>query len=92
MSLELLPDDILFEPFDYFNGIDLLRTFYGLNNYLNFLLYKQYRFYCFKFNSIPKSNFDMICQEHLPFITDRIISLSLSDDEDTPEQINLFFS
>ncbi|CAF3981790.1 unnamed protein product [Rotaria sordida] len=34
----------------------------------------------------------MICQQHLPFITDRVYVLSLSDDDNTPEQINLFLS
>ncbi|CAF1012773.1 unnamed protein product [Rotaria sordida] len=34
----------------------------------------------------------MICQRHLPFIANRIISLSLSDYRETPGQINLFLS
>jgi len=41
---------------------------------------------------VPKRNFDMICQQHLPFIADRVYTLRLSDYEETPEQINLFFS
>ena len=39
-----------------------------------------------------KRNIDMICQHHLPFIADRVISLRLFDDEDTPGQIDVFFS
>jgi hypothetical protein len=34
----------------------------------------------------------MICQQHLPSIADRVITLTLSHDEDTPGQINLFLS
>jgi len=34
----------------------------------------------------------MICQHHLPFIADRVIYLSLCDGNETPGQINLFFS
>ncbi|CAF1267270.1 unnamed protein product [Rotaria sordida] len=54
------------------------------------LLYKQYRSYHFNFNSISKHNFDIICSQHLSFITDQIISLSLFDNENTSGQINLF--
>ncbi len=71
MSLELLPNEILLDLFDYFYGIDLLRTFFGLNSRFNFLLYKQFRSYYFQFQSMSKSNSDMICQQHLPFITDQ---------------------
>ncbi|CAF1271458.1 unnamed protein product [Rotaria sordida] len=92
MSLELLPNEILLNLFVYFNGSDLLHTFYGLNTRFNFLLYNQYRNYCFNFKSISKHNFIIICQQHLPFIVDRIISLNLIDSIETPEQINLFFS
>ena len=92
MNLELLPTENLFDLFDYFNGVDLLRSFYVLHYHFNSLLYKQYRSHRFKFNSISKCNFDMICEQHLPFIADQVIYLSLSDDEDTTEQINLFRS
>ncbi|CAF1438215.1 unnamed protein product, partial [Rotaria sordida] len=92
MKLELLPDEILLDLFDYFNGVDLLREFYGLNSHFNFLLYNQFRNYRFKFEAVSKHNFDMICQQHLPFIANRIIAVSLTGDDDTPEQINLFLS
>ncbi|CAF4000072.1 unnamed protein product [Rotaria sordida] len=41
---------------------------------------------------MSKRNFDMICQQHLPFIADRIITLHLSNSYDIPNQINLFRS
>jgi len=34
----------------------------------------------------------MICQQHLPFIAGQVITLTLSDCDDTPDQINLFLS
>jgi hypothetical protein len=92
MNFELLPNEILLDLFDYFNGVDLLRAFYGLNSRFKFLLYKQFRFYCFQFSSITKRNFDMICQQHLPFISNQVYALSLSDAANTSERINLFFS
>ncbi|CAF4965767.1 unnamed protein product [Rotaria sp. Silwood1] len=92
MKFELLPNEILFDLFDYLNGVDLLNAFYGLNYHFNFLLYKQYRSYRFIFNWISKYNFDIICSQHLPFIVDRIIGLSLCDGENTPGQINLLLS
>jgi len=92
MNLELLPNELFLDLFGYFDGINLLRAFYNLNFRLNFLLYKQFRFYFFKFQSVSKRNFDMICQQHLPFIADRVIALRLSNSNETPKQINLLFS
>ncbi|CAF1382903.1 unnamed protein product [Rotaria sp. Silwood1] len=92
MNLDLLPNEILLILFAYFNGIDLLHAFYGLNSRFNLLLYNQFQAYYFCFSSLSKRKFAMICQQHLPFICDRIITLTLTDDEDTPEEIDLFFS
>lgn len=92
MKLEFLPTEILFDIFDYLNGTDLLRAFYGLNSRFNHVLHKQYSFYRFRFNSISKCDFDQICQQYLPNIVDQVIALDLTDYEDTPQQIDLFFS
>ena len=92
MNFELLPDDIFLDLFDYFNGIDLFNVFYGLNSRFNRLLYQQYRTFRFNFHSISKQKFDMICQKYLPLISDHVISLCLSNDNDTPQQIELFYS
>jgi hypothetical protein len=91
MDLELFPNEILLELFEYFNSADLFRVFYGLNSRFNSLLHNQFRAHRFQFKSIAKRHFDMICQQHLPFIADRIVGISLADNDDTPEQINLFF-
>ena len=63
MNLELLPNEILLDLFEYFNGIDLLCTFYGFNFRFNYLLYKQFRAYYFNFYDCSKRNIDMICQQ-----------------------------
>ena len=92
MILEFLPNEILLTLFEYFNGTDLLQTFYGLNSRFNLLLYKQFRLYCFNFKCISKRTFDLICQQHLAFIANKVISLTFSDYRDTPKQMNVFFS
>ncbi|CAF5105013.1 unnamed protein product, partial [Rotaria sp. Silwood1] len=79
MNLELFPNEILFDLFDYFDGVDLFHTFYNLNSRFNFLLYQQYRFYSFNFNFISKRNFDLICKQHLSFVTNQILALRISD-------------
>ncbi|CAF4994318.1 unnamed protein product [Rotaria sp. Silwood1] len=92
MNFELLSNEIILDLFDYLNGMDLLRAFYGINVRLNLLLYQQFRGYHFNFFSVSKCQFDLVCQHHIPFIVDRIVTLTVSDYELTPEQINLFLS
>ncbi|CAF1344964.1 unnamed protein product [Adineta steineri] len=90
MNLELIPDEVLLNIFQYVHDFDLLRAFSNLSYRFNFLLHNQYRTYCFNFNYLSKRTFDMICQQHLTFIADRTITVTLSNSEKTPEQINLF--
>ncbi|CAF1269535.1 unnamed protein product [Adineta steineri] len=80
MNLELIPDEVLLNIFQYVHDFDLLRAFSNLSYRFNFLLHNQYRTYCFNFNYLSKRTFDMICQQHLTFIADRTITLTLSDD------------
>ncbi|CAF2746998.1 unnamed protein product [Rotaria sp. Silwood2] len=80
MYFELLPNEILLDDlFIYLNGTDLFHGFYGLNSRFNALLYKQFRFYHFDFESVSKRTFDLICQQHLPLIANRIIALRISN-------------
>ncbi|CAF1434546.1 unnamed protein product [Rotaria sordida] len=92
MNFEFLPNEILLDIFEYLNGIDLLRTFYGHNSRFNLLLYNQFQSYRFDLLSCSKHQFDIICKQHLPFISNRVTTLTLSDNEDTPGQINQLFS
>lgn len=92
MIFELLPNEILLDVMSYLNGVDIFRAFYGLNTRFNALLYQQCRNFYMDFKSVSKRDFDVICQKHLPLIADQLISLSLWDSPDTPEQISFFLS
>ncbi|CAF0810854.1 unnamed protein product [Adineta steineri] len=92
MSLELLPNEILLDIFEYFNGIDLLRAFYGLNNRFNMVLHGRFSNCSIDFHSISKYDFDTICQSHFPTMSKYISTLHLFDNEETPKQIKLFLS
>ncbi|CAF4183647.1 unnamed protein product, partial [Rotaria sp. Silwood2] len=92
MNFESLANELLLDIFEYFNAIQLLHIFHGLNIRFNKLIYLHLQTYPLDFRCISKQDFDNICQKHLPFITNQIISIHLSNDDDTPEQPNLFFS
>ncbi|CAF1369709.1 unnamed protein product [Rotaria sordida] len=93
MSFEKLPNEIILDLFEYFDGSNLLRAFYGLNSRLNSLLYNQFQSYYFNFNLISKKrDFDIICQRHFPYIANRILKMHLSDNAYAPKQISLFLS
>ncbi|CAF3143152.1 unnamed protein product [Rotaria sp. Silwood2] len=90
MSLELLANEILLNLFEYFNGVDLFRAFYDLNSRFNRLLIVHFRIHIFDFHLTSKHDFDLICRQYLPLITDRIVTLHLSNTDETPCQIDLF--
>lgn len=92
MSLELLPNEVLLDLFDYFDGTELLCTFYGLNFRFNIVLHERFRTCSIKFNSVSKRDFDVICGQHLPLMSNYIVDLGLSDHEETPTQIKTFIS
>ncbi|CAF2712905.1 unnamed protein product [Rotaria sp. Silwood2] len=92
MNLESLANELLLDLFEYFSSVYLLQTFYDLNTRLNNLILHHFQSHILNFQSVSKYDFDIVCQKYLPSISDRIISLRLSDDDDTPKQIDLFFS
>ena len=87
MNFESLANELLLDLFEYLDGISLLRAFFGLNSRLNQVLS-----YYLDFRSISKRDFDMVCQQYLPRITDRVMSLCLSDDDETPNLPEIFIS
>ncbi|CAF1228967.1 unnamed protein product [Adineta steineri] len=87
MKLESLSNELFFELFEYLNGVHLIRAFHDLNFRFNKLLFVHFRQFQFDFRSISKRDFDFICQQYLPLIINRVPSLSISDNEETP---NLF--
>ncbi|CAF1439078.1 unnamed protein product [Adineta steineri] len=92
MNFETLANELLLDIFEYLSAVDLLRAFHQLNKRFNNLLFIHYKTYHLDFRSISKCDFDIFCQRYLPRITDRIISITLSDDNETPDAINSFLS
>ncbi len=92
MNFEDLANELILGLFEYFDGLDVLRAFYGLNSRLNKLLGDHCRAYHFNFRSISRRNFHLLCDEYLPFIVDQVISLRLSGDDETPNLPELLLS
>jgi hypothetical protein len=92
MNIEQLANELLLEIFVYLKSADVLRSFSHLNSRFNNLLITHFRTNGLDFRSISKHDFDTICQENLRLIADRLTGLRLSDDDDTPDAIDLFLS
>lgn len=92
MSLESLANELLLDLFEYINGVDLLISFSQLNYRFNQLLSQHFQLYNIDFRSISKNNFNIVCQKYLPLVTKRVISLHLSNDDETPELPNIFLT
>ena len=92
MALESLPNEIFLDLFDFLSGIELLRTFYGLNARLDSLLHDKFPTCSFQFDFLSKRDFDRICQHHLPRIDGYMRNICLSEHDDTPRQCDLFLA
>ncbi|CAF1089102.1 unnamed protein product [Rotaria sordida] len=93
MKLESLPNELLLDLFKYFSTVQLLRSFNDLNSRFNNLLFHDFRDCHLDFRSISRDDFKILCQQYLPVIIDQVSSLRLAnDDDDSPQQIDLFFS
>ena len=92
MQLESLANELLLDFFEHISAVQLLRASHGLNSRFDKLLFIYFRAYHLDFRSVSKRDFDLMCRQHLPSIVDRVISLHLSDDDETPNLPNLFLS
>ena len=92
MSLESLANELLLDMFEHLPAVQLLRAFFGLNTRLDNLIFTHFRTYRLDFRESSKQDFDIVCRLNLPLITNKIVSLGLSDDDETPQQIHLFRS
>jgi hypothetical protein len=92
MNLEFLPNEIILDLFEYLSLFHLFHAFFGLNSRFNDLLCQQFQTFYLDFRLLSKTNFNYVCQNYVPSVIDRIISLQLSNDDDTPQQIELFLS
>jgi len=86
--LDLLPVEMLYEIFDRLSAIDIICGLSKVSPYMNDVVLG-YKFYKINLKSILKSEFDLICNTINGY---QIKSLTLSDDDDTPNQSNLFLS
>jgi len=84
----LLPVELVHGMFDYLSGTDILQAFSNINSYLNSAI-SCYEKCHVNFQSCLKINFDQICSRIQPH---QIISLTLSNNNDTPDQFQLYFS
>ncbi|CAF1210474.1 unnamed protein product [Adineta ricciae] len=92
MYFESLANELFLEVFKYLSTSHIYHAFHGLNIRLDELILEYFRNSHLDLRSISKLDFDIIVQEYLPSMLDRITSLCLSDDDDTPGQIDEFFS
>ncbi len=86
--LDKFPVELIHQIFNYFSTLEILLTFSDVSSYLDAVLHG-YSSYKVNFKSIDRNNFDLICQRILP---EQVISLTLSDDQETPGQVELFLS
>ena len=84
-SLEQLANELFLDIFDYLTDVDIVYSFSQLNTRFQTLILN----YChtIDFKSISKSRFDIIIQQHHPKYWR---SLRLSNDNETPGQIEVF--
>ncbi|CAF1065796.1 unnamed protein product [Rotaria sordida] len=92
MNFELLPNEIILDSFEYLSLIHLYQSFFALNSRFNRLLCQQFQTFHHDLRLASKTNFHRVCQNYVLPVIDRIISLNLSNDDNTPQQIEHFLS
>ena len=91
MNLESLANELLLDIFEFLNNRHLLHAFYNLNHRFNNLLLTHFQTSQYlDFYSIAKCDFDIVSQEYIPLVANQITALRLSNDDETPHQINYF--
>ena len=88
LLLDQFPVELIFDVFTYLTASEILHSFYGFSRYLKHCI-RSYQQYTVNFKSIHKREFDRICNVIRP---DQIMTLTISDDEETPGQMALFFT
>ena len=92
MNLESLTNEIILILFEYFSLFELFQYFRGLNSRFNNLLFQEFKKFQLDLRLLSKTRFDQICQKYAPSILNRIVSIHLSNDYDTPQEIQLLLS
>ena len=88
LLLDHFPVELIFNIFTYLNTAEILHSFYSFSRYLRKCI-RTYDGYKVNLKSISKRQFDQIFQTIRP---DQILTLTLSDDEETPGQMSFFFT
>ena len=92
MNIENLPNELFISAFKYLSTADVFRAFHGLNSRLNTLLFAHFRAYGFDFQAISRTDFDTICQAYFPRMTGQITSIRFVCDENSPGQIDQYYT
>ena len=92
MKFEDLSIEILLDVFQWLDYLDLFRAFAHLNIRLNRVILIHYQTYHLDLQSVRKNELHLICQQHLPRIARQVISLKLSNADQTPHSLELFLS
>ena len=86
--LDQLPVELWRCILSHLSAHEIFHSFTYLSSYIDGML-KTYTKYRVNFKAISRNDFDLVCQHIRP---DQVISLILSDDENTPGLISLFLS
>jgi hypothetical protein len=86
--LDVLPVELLHALFMYFLSHEIIFTFSDVSDYLDTVLLS-YPVYCLNFKSIRRPDFELVCRRVQP---EHVLSLTISDNDDTPGQSELFLN
>jgi hypothetical protein len=89
-NLESLANELLLDLFEYLDTVHLFRAFHGLNSRFDSLLFDLFQAYRLDLRFASKHDFDILCDKYISQIGHQTIALRLSNDDDTPQQIELF--
>ncbi|CAF3993245.1 unnamed protein product [Adineta steineri] len=92
MNFTSLPNTIILNLSEYFSLTELFQYFSDLNSRLNKLLYYEFQKFHLDLRSLSKREVNEIYQNYIPSIINQIISIHLSNDYETPHQIQSFIS
>jgi len=84
--IDILPVEMIEMIFCYLSGVDILRAFLSISDYIDRIIYS-YDNYVLNLKDISKRDFNLICKHIRPI---KVISLRLFDGIFTPGLINLF--
>ncbi|CAF1662273.1 unnamed protein product, partial [Adineta ricciae] len=90
MHLDDLANELFLEIFQYLSTFDLLRSFYDLNHRINQLLFAHFRTAVIDFGSTSLDDFRLVCRDYFPSFVNCVTSLRLSNDDETPQQMEVF--